>query len=155
MERETPLHETEASNANPLSSDEPEELEVFETTYVEHRKEGKPPSMRVTYHNSRGRSVSEWWCFEHGGFAGDQARRSWLKHCRPEFVHSRIPESTNEALTRVRELMSPARVWIKQEGQFERVLSKVFPAIDELPPIRESSQVRTLTQNLVDDDIPF
>ena len=140
MERETPIHETEASRASPLSNNEPDELDIFETTYAEHRKEGKPPSMKVMYHFSIGRSVNEWWCFEHEGFAGNQARRNWIKHIRPEFVNAKIPESTHEALTRTRELIAPNKIWVKKDGEFTRVLSKSFPSIDELPPLKEETE---------------
>lgn len=156
MERETPLHDVTATSASPLSSAEPEELEVFEVTYGVHRKEGKPPSVRVTFHSARNRTVSEWWCFEHGGFATTQARRQWLKSIRPEFLNAPIPETTEEALRRTRELIAPQRVWIKQDGNFERVMSKVFPPVDQLPPLREERPAfQPSTVSFDDDDIPF
>ncbi|HAD29347.1 MAG TPA: DNA helicase [Rhodobacteraceae bacterium] len=54
-------------------------VDVDSVLYHRHRKEGKPDSIKVTYYAGL-RSVNEWLCPDHGGYAASryQARRSLL-----------------------------------------------------------------------------
>lgn len=51
---------------------------VASVTYRIHRKEGKPPSLRVSYICGL-REFSEYVCFEHGGIAAMHARKWWAQ----------------------------------------------------------------------------
>jgi DNA repair protein RadD len=132
MEREAPLHDASASEASPMSDGEDTEIVVREITYNIHEKEGKPSSLRVTYYSAGGDDASEWWCFDHGGWPEKQARKLWLNASRPEFMMSNVPNNTEEAVSRTDELMKPKKVWIKKEGKFTRIVSRLYPTLDEL-----------------------
>lgn len=132
VEREKGTHEGRASDASPLSDGGANELTVQEVTYTLHEKENKPASMRVTYFSPTGTQVSEWWCFDHEGFAKNQAKKNWSKAARPEYVFEATPQTTAEAIERARELMYPKKVWTQKEGKFDRIVSKLFPTLEEL-----------------------
>lgn len=133
MERSKPMHEARASDSNPLSDGGLNEMNVHQVTYTLHEKEGSPPSMRVTYFSSAGTSVSEWWCFEHEKkWAVTQAKKNWSNACRPEYVFFQSPVLITEALERSRELMFPKKLWIKKEGKFDRIVSKLYPTLEEI-----------------------
>lgn len=67
-----------ASTAKALSNQiEPEWYNVLSVLYKLHEKEGKTPSMCVTYNTLNG-PFREWICFEHTGFAREKAAR-WHK----------------------------------------------------------------------------
>lgn len=145
-------HAPEATEASPMSDGRPQEIEVFQVTYNEHVKDDKPPSLKITYHAKDNRRVSEWLCFEHGGFATQKAYQIWQKAVRPEFKTRPIPSSTSNALLRIGELMEPVSVWVKMEEKFERIVSKSYPLIDQLPPL-----VKPVEDFLYDESdlIPF
>lgn len=140
MERSEALHEPEASEASPMASDDPDEMIVREVIYSLHEKEGSPDSMKVTYFDNYGAYASEWWCFNHTkANAVNTARNNWVKAIRPEFFNVPIPSTTEEALERAMyELVSPLRIWTKKEGKFYRIISKVYPSIEELRAIDEN-----------------
>lgn len=99
--------------------DPPREVKVYEVTFERHTKEGKPPSMRVTYLHAAG-AVSEWLCFEHGGYATEKAHETWLALGGSEV----LPETTDEALERSCNLLQPSRITIKREGKYDRVMAR-------------------------------
>lgn len=64
-----PDHQKTAYGGAVLSSQvEAEWIDVDDVTYMRHQKEGKPDSVRVTYHCGL-KMVSEWLCPDHGGYA--------------------------------------------------------------------------------------
>lgn len=104
-----------ASTEEILRSDKPlvEIFAVTHTTYDRHEPHDrtKPPSMKVVYHCGKFQKFSEWVCFEHGGLAGEKARKWWQRATK---IQSALPHTTAEALTRRDELAQPThvRVWI-------------------------------------------
>lgn len=127
-----------ASEAPVYIDAEPDEWPVSSTTYHQHNKPGKPPSMRVSYQVGIAQSFSEWVCFEHEGFAQQKARKWWLAHGgqRPE------PTTVAEALDRAHdELREPVKVWIRHEKakdsdqRFARVVRCVFKEVEAQEPI--------------------
>jgi DNA repair protein RadD len=54
----------------------PQRLEVDDVAVSVHRKEGSPESLCVTYRSGM-RTVREWLCFGHGGYAERKARQWW------------------------------------------------------------------------------
>jgi len=97
-------------------SDEIIEREVYTVSYARHEKEGKRPSMKVTYETGL-TSHSEWICFEHEGFARAKAVKWWGK--RADGI---APRSVAEALERTSELAEPERIRVQRDGKYWRVL---------------------------------
>ena len=102
-------------------------VDVLHTEYRRHRKPGKPDSLRVTYvYTLPGptkvkKSISEWICLEHGGYAASMARFWWLTR-DPNYD---LPDTVDKALECVKRLPKTLRIAIKfPEGRF-----KGFPEI--------------------------
>jgi len=95
-------------------------LKVDRVVYAEHRKEGRPSSVQVSYFCGL-RLFREWVCFEHPGFPGKKARDWWRMRSA-----TRPPESVLEGLTRLPEVVTPTdiRVWIKP--QYSEILAYSF-----------------------------
>lgn len=96
---------------------EQEELDVTWHNYKAHNKEGKPPSLKITY-GSGPRLVHEFLCFEHGGYATQKAKQIWQKRggAMPP------PVRTDEALRRIEELVRPGKMKIIKDGKWDRVV---------------------------------
>lgn len=77
----------------------------------EHRKMGKPPSVKVTYYYGY-KAISEYVCPEHADWAGRKARKWWAERAGTEF-----PDSTAAAIDRIREAKMPThiRVWTNRK----------------------------------------
>lgn len=122
------LHAPTASTASILSKREAETWVVSSVDYKKHEKDGKPPSLKVTYGYApiegglKTRSVSEWVCIEHPNFAGDKATDWWVKHSGGECSKDETPLTVDEALTRLDELKKVAWIKIVKDGEFDRVL---------------------------------
>ena len=87
-------------------------VEIFKVdrvTYAKHEKEGRPPTIQVSYFCGL-RLFREWVCLEHAGYPGKKARDWWRERAADE-----PPESTEEALKALDVLRTPQhiRVWIK------------------------------------------
>ena len=86
-------------------------FKVDRVVYNEHRKEGRPPSIRASYYCGL-RMFDEWVCLEHGGFASKKARDWWRNRSL-----NQPPETTREGYQRLGELRTPThiRVWINKQ----------------------------------------
>lgn len=82
---------------------------VDKVVYNEHRKEGKPPTIQVSYYCGL-RMFKEWVALEHEGFPSKKARDWWRARDRSGFV----PSTTAQALAMINELPTPThiRVWL-------------------------------------------
>lgn len=98
-----------ASVDAPLVVDHP----VNTVTYSVHHKEGKPPSMKVTYICGY-RRFDEYICFEHGGFPTMKAKEWW----RSRIPTGIIPPTTEIALLASKFLPAPKaiKVWEKKKN---------------------------------------
>lgn len=102
-----------------LIKDGAEDLPIVETfkvdrvVYLEHRKTGKPPSMRVSYYCGL-RKFDEWVCLEHTGYSKVRARNWW----RERASGASAPDTILEAFTRLEELQTPCKikVWINKKN---------------------------------------
>jgi DNA repair protein RadD len=107
---------------DPILSDEPKKTTWHEVTHVEYdyhqpRDEEKPPSLRVEYYMGFRRLAMEWICLEHDGFARDKAER-WWKRRSPDPV----PDTVNDALRLVDELITPTKIGTVPDGRWTRVI---------------------------------
>ena len=92
--------------------------EVSKVFYGRHRKPGKPDSLRVAYSSGLTREVSEWVCFEHGGYARIKAEEWWRARSP-----NPIPGDVTTALARseLGEILSAVSVTVDTEGQYPSV----------------------------------
>ena len=109
---QTKLHFT-SSTAELIKKDTPEikEYDIDHITYRQHNKQGRPPSMKVSYYCGLAR-FSEYVCIEHENFAGRKAREWWRNRSnRP------APESTTEMLDLMESVnvSRSLRVWINKK----------------------------------------
>ncbi len=126
-------HATTADNVSPISGDSEERIETFEVVdydFMIWTKKGASPdapkSLRVEYYWSITRSVSEWICFSHSGFARRKAEEWWkARHSSP------IPATTQEAFDRLKEL-GDAFAWsksvrVKLDGKWPELVEATVP----------------------------
>ncbi len=101
-----------------LRSDAPvvEYMQVQKCIYNLHEKEGKPPSIRVSYFCGL-RRFNEWICLEHGGIPGKRARDWWRQRHAEE-----PPPTVYEALQKVSQLRVPARIRVWVNKKFPEIL---------------------------------
>lgn len=83
-------------------------FDVDRLTYAEHVRPGKPPAIVVHYYCGL-RRFKEYICLEHPGYASKKSREWWRARSP-----NNPPETTLEALGRLGELSTPARirVWV-------------------------------------------
>lgn len=118
-------HDTESSDADPLGRQSPKWIKVECVRYNRHRKIDRPDSMRVDYWSGLTR-ISEWVCFEHGGYAATKAIRWWTKRAK-----SIAPVTVSEALARQDELDVPTLVKVQDTGKYREVVDVLFLKEDE------------------------
>lgn len=91
---------------------EPEILEVDSFHRKIHRKEGSPEILRIDYMCGI-RTISEYLCLEHPGYAQVKAREKW------KMLGGKPTYSCAEALLQPLEV--PARIEVVKEGKWDRV----------------------------------
>jgi DNA repair protein RadD len=101
-------------------------IRVKRVTYHEHRKPGKPPSLRVSYLVGIGSQYSEWVCFEHDGPAAKKAQNWWFVRARS--AAGVEPRSVQEALQRLHELSAATFIKVRFNGQHWNVVDCRFDA---------------------------
>lgn len=129
-EPEIELHAT-ATVLPVMSQDDLHWATVTSVRYDRHEKEGKPPSMMVTYQCGL-RRHREWVCFEHGGFARQKAIIWWLTN-RSEESKTKLtvpPVTVDEALGRLNELAKPTEIAFKTAGKYTEVVRTQFAVRD-------------------------
>ena len=91
-------HETQAGDESILSTESTTTwYDVQHTTYAVHTKKDAPPdapkTMRVEYRISMFKTIKEWVCFEHEGYARGKAITWWSEH-----AGGLMPMSSEEAV---------------------------------------------------------
>lgn len=130
FERQMENHEAEASEL-PILSEE-RWFNVTETTFKVHRKEGKPPSLKVTYHLEGGDYCNEFICFEHGGFATRKAWQWWKKNIKDFYHLVQTPTETSQAfIVAPHHLKRAKAVLLQRDGKFWRVIGQEYFADGE------------------------
>jgi hypothetical protein len=95
-----------------------------------HRKDGKPDSLRITYHvaGHQWPTVAEWLCCWHPGFIGMRARNEWRRRLSPDAPRY-VPDNAAQAATvAASRLRRPPSVHVWNERGFTRVLAVFDPA---------------------------
>lgn len=119
---ETKLQVT--SSSKKLVKDDLPVTEIYTVelvSYYAHQNRGdrtKPQTLRVDYHIDTGRTISQWICLFHDGFAGNKARRWWREHCNLP-----VPSNIDEALNVASGLRIPTHIYVDIGKKFPEVLS--------------------------------
>lgn len=112
------LTKTASTSAAMSNQVEPEWHKVLSVSRRLHKKEGKIPSMCVTYNTLDG-PFREWICYEHTGFAREKAAR-WHKRMSDDLLPTKIADAL------ACRFKAPKRVLTRQAGKFHEVLSYEF-----------------------------
>src|SRR5690606_19855817 len=102
--------------------------EVWPVTGVSYRRhDGKrgTPTLQVTYLCGL-RTVREWVCLEHTGFARSKAVRWWLDRS----PQAAVPRSIDDALEHTARLLNPTRILVQQRGKYHEFISHEFDTPD-------------------------
>lgn len=153
----------EASVQELVRGDDPI-VEVFKVDHVtasEHRKQGKPPSVKLTYYSGLRTMFSDYLCVEHEGFAQRKAKQLWL-----EMGGGTMPLTTADALQDVTtHLTMPThlRVWINK--QYPEIMQRCYDgtafgteqpcAPPTIEAAKHTSPIAALAFTEDDMDIPF
>ena len=124
-------HEEKPDESNKLLT-EPEWQTVVECKLSYHvpKKAGKLPTLRVNYTvqgeeggNLSEKTISEWVCIEHGGYARTRAQIWWLAHSNAD-----CPETIDECVSMFHRgaMRMPSRVLAIRDGYFWRILDRKF-----------------------------
>ena len=145
-------HETSAYGGAVLSSQLVEEwVDVDSVAYARHVKEGKPDSVKVSYHCGI-KTVNEWLCPDHGGYAASKykARMSAL---------SATAKNTNDALNEAAKLwVIPTKIKIKprvSDPRFDEIVQLDYSEKRKPKPV---GQEMSWNCDIPEDkyaDIPF
>jgi DNA repair protein RadD len=116
-----------ASNLPVLSNQTspPEWVNVTGVSYRRHEKQGKTPSMCVSYRC--GLSFHrEWICVEHTGFARSKAVQWWSKRD----ASCSVPDTVEDAVAWSGDLAQPSRIQVRQNGKFTEIVSHDFTPVE-------------------------
>lgn len=98
-----------------------EEFAVGNVLYNRHVKPGYPPMIKVDYWCGL-RMFSEYVCFEHGGFAANQAR-DWWKRRFPSFG---VPKTTDEAAMYIAHAPPPKKLLVDTGKHYPQIIATIF-----------------------------
>lgn len=146
---------------------------VFDVDHIsvdEHRKFGKPPSVKITYYYGY-KYISEWVSPEHDAWAGRKAVKWWN-----ERAGTPLPTSTKEMIERIKEAKMPTqiRVWTNAKP-YPEIMAYCFDGTafgtkeaDFVPGFEPEVEIRGISESRVapptgvaafdsdlDDDVPF
>lgn len=127
-----PKHEERADEQSQIIC-EPQHFVVADAWATRHEKEGKIPSMRVTYScklDGEGNidyPISEWICLEHQGLPRSKAIQWWHSHCDYE-----VPGDVDTAVDLYRRGMvaKPKSLTAVKQGKFWQIVDR---EIEEIP----------------------
>jgi DNA repair protein RadD len=97
-----------------------EEFEVDHITYSQHIKQGRPPSMKVTYYCNL-RRFTDYVCLEHEGFALRKARGWWR-----ERTDIPVPQTTERALSLAEYLVTCTSIRVWTNKRYPEIMAHCF-----------------------------
>lgn len=128
-------HQAKASSDPVLSTvstpSEQSVMDVFYSVHIKRNAPEAPKTMRVDYQLSYFKTVSEWVCIEHEGFARSKAEDWWEARCSKE-----CPSTVEEAVTMARMglLARPTHVTVDESGEWPRITKVVLEDKPEVEP---------------------
>ena len=97
-------------------------LDVDRITYGFHRKAGKMPSMKVTYHVGMNR-FDEYICYDHGGYAGHKAKH-WVKQRVQPGME--LPEDVIDLVKHCELLSKPKSIYLDTSQKYPTITNVKF-----------------------------
>jgi DNA repair protein RadD len=126
-------HSDKVSNAPILSTDIAPIIErhpVASVVYQYHEgRDGKRPTLKVTYRGSLMRIASEWICFEHEGYARSRAIAWWALRAPGTPIPSTIDEAEQRAPDEVRK---PIAIKVNTRQKYPEIVGYEWPEQQEV-----------------------
>ena len=123
-----------ASTEKAMRGDELERREVYGLSFLVHKKEGKPDSLRVEYDCGL-QTVRQWICPLHGDYARYKAEKWWARMIGGDPMPHDIEKAVYIADRECREVKA---IWTKMNGKFEEVVRIEVGEIDGNRPVPAS-----------------
>ncbi len=154
----------DASTMEIIRGDDPI-VEVFAVDHVsvsEHRKLGKPPSVKLSYYSGLRSVFTDYLMPEHEGFARRKTNQLWKGMGGTD-----LPETTSETLGRVQSMTMPTHLRVWTNKQYPEILARCYDgtafgtqeatAAPTLEAARQTAPIAHLahTWTDMDDDVPF
>lgn len=108
-------------------------VDVLDIKYQLHTKEGKPPSVRITYDTAY-RQYSEWLMPEHGGYP----RQKFNERIRKKFGSN--ANTVGDCLDECDRWPVPRRISVRKDGDFWRVIQGDYETLEMDPPPPEPEE---------------
>lgn len=99
----------------------PVQLKVDQVRYAKHMGKSMVPTLRVTYYCGM-RSISEYICLEHAGYARTKAVNWWNVRCPAHIA----PRLVDQALELVDELATPVSITVSFVGKYPEIRNHQF-----------------------------
>lgn len=105
---------------------------VTYASYINRKKPGSPPTLKVTYWYGMKRCVSEWVSLQHEGYARAKAEKWWRERFGNNFPAATmgsflgVPETVSEALLLVEWLKRPTSVVVKEGEDWPELIRCIF-----------------------------
>lgn len=115
---------TASAGSKDLMAKTEAKIEMFmvnKVTYQRHKKEGRPDSIRVSYHCGS-RLFNTFVCLEHQGFAARKAHQWWITHTKT----IPTPTTTDEGLELVTHLRQPGTIKVWVNKKYPEILEYLF-----------------------------
>lgn len=109
------------SRVAPIDAPKYKEIPVDRVTYQQWKKQGKPDSIKVTYHCGK-KEFHEWVCLEHDRVAGAKARAWWRKFSGEQSV----PATVASALEQTSNLKTPLAIEVRVNSDFPEIRTHIF-----------------------------
>ena len=114
-EPEKKIERTASTEAIMILTAEDEWQEVRDFDVSRHVKAGSPDSLVVEYLVGT-KTIREWVCLEHTGFARQKAAQWWLAN-----ASAPVPDTVTDALERRNEIRAPDEAVIIRDGKYHRI----------------------------------
>lgn len=115
------LHGADAQEGDVVAMLPSEAGEEYSVDYIEvthyQKSETATATLKVTYRSDM-HKFDEWVCFEHVGFARQNAIKWWAARTQ---LGSPVPKSISEALERISECFHPRVIRVRREGKYFRI----------------------------------
>jgi DNA repair protein RadD len=106
----------------------PVELDVLRVYYSRHVGKSGVPTLRVDYQCGL-RTVTEYVCIEHAGYARSKAIAWWGRRCSDLF--GPVPDSVDDAIDLVDQLLTPERIVVSFATKYPEIKRHCFALSDE------------------------
>lgn len=129
------------------------DIQIFKVNGGEfsiHQKEGKPDSLKVSYFCGNLRVFSHWVCLDHPEPAAKNGR-DWWRQMSPSCDYDSVPASTQEAISRVQELVTPCYLRVRLDTKYPQIMDYDLDGTGFGADFEQKSKKEVAEE----DDIPF